>query len=349
MGYRVSRADVGALYAHMGCADGHNLRFVELRRQLRVVTQKGCSAYLRAAAKQGVELEAASPRGALLSGVAERAEQGGADDAASDLTAALLLSPSPLPASMVDRSTTSKASYKGGLMGGIASSRDEFGEGVVGLGADATSGKERSLAAAAEAATALTHGSQSLLASEMWLQQWARSHYSVLLPELRKWEIYPDGCITYHIFADSLHALGFPGAGRWAEVENVFYAWEPDEYGRLHWQTVRARITGGRMVRVQSAKHNTVAYYKQASRAGEGFGNRSGSRFKHENQSFVGPGKYSPAESVKRRTGGGKHSGNLKSTAPRFAQRPASVAPGPGKYTPRHTLQDARNEIPEHR
>ena len=39
----------------------------------------------------------------------------------------------------------------------------------------------------------------------------------------------------------------------------------------------------------------------------------------------------------------------LKSTAPRFLKVAASEAPGPGKYTPRHTLQDSRGEIPEMR
>lgn len=351
LGYRISRADVADLYEAMGVAPEAHLRFAELRRQLRVVTQKGCSAYLRGAAKQGLELESTSTRGELLSGVAELKEREPepSEHDGPDLAAALMLSPAPVHHSLMSAaSRNGSSSARGGLMGGIASSREEFGEGVVGLGADATSGKERSLAAAAEAAHQVHHGSQSLLASEMWLQQWARSHYSTLLPELRKWEIYPEGCITFHIFADSLHALGFPGAGRWLEVESVFYSWEPDEHGRLHWQTVRARMTGGRMVRVQTARHNTASYYKQASRAGEGFGNRSSSRFKHANNSFVGPGKYSPAHAVKGKSGGGKHSGNLKSTAPRFQQRPASAAPGPGKYQPRHTLQDKRTEIQPH-
>jgi len=157
-----------------------------------------------------------------------------------------------------------------------------------------------------------------------------------------------DGCINFEIFADSLNNMGFPAAGRWGEVESVFYSWNPDESGRLQWNVVRNRMTGGRLVRVQQTKHNTVSYYKQASRAGEGFGNRSGSRFHHETTSFVGPGKYSPAAQgqVKDRTGGGGHSGKLKTTAPRFIKKAQSEAPGPGKYTPRHTLTDGRTEIP---
>ena len=89
---------------------------------------------------------------------------------------------------------------------------------------------------------------------------------------------------------------------------------------------------------------------KQASRAGEGFGNRSASRFRHETTSFVGPGKYSPDPSGSSREkgySGGAHSGKLKSTGPRFMKTPTSAAPGPGKYTPRHTLIDGRTEIPD--
>jgi hypothetical protein len=232
-------------------------------------------------------------------------------------------------------------------MGGMSLSSYISGD-MVGLGADASSGKERALVAAAEAAVQGAEKSASLLSSEMWVQQWARSHYSVLLPELRKWELCPDGCITFDIFADSLHTLGFPGGGRWQEVETVFYSWGPDDHGRLHWQSVRGHMTGGRMVRVQATKHSTQNYYKQASRAGEGFGNRSGARFRYETSSFVGPGKYSPSPSGapgKAKYSGGGHSGMLKSTAPRMLKTQVSEAPGPGKYTPRHTLQDKRTEI----
>ena len=105
-------------------------------------------------------------------------------------------------------------------------------------------------------------------------------------------------------------------------------------------------MTGGRLVRVQQAKHNTLSYYKQASRAGEGFGNRSSSRFRHQTASFVGPGKYSPDPHGPARHSAGGHSGRLKTTGPRFLKPPTSEAPGPGKYTPRHTLVDGRTEIP---
>ena len=44
---------------------------------------------------------------------------------------------------------------------------------------------------------------------------------------------------------------------------------------------------------------------------------------------------------------GGGHSGKLKSTGPRFLKTITSDAPGPGKYTPRHTLIDGRTEIPD--
>ena len=52
LGHRVSRHDVDDLYSAMGVADGGLLRFSELRRQLRVVANRGNSAYLRAATKQ---------------------------------------------------------------------------------------------------------------------------------------------------------------------------------------------------------------------------------------------------------------------------------------------------------
>ena len=234
-------------------------------------------------------------------------------------------------------------------MGGILAS-SHYSDGVVGLGADASQAKERALAAATQAAV---HGARipnTLLTGEMWLQQWARSHYSALLPELRKWELYPQGLINFDVFADSLHTLNMPAEGRWQEVEAIYYSWEPDDMGRLHWQTVRNRLTGGRLVRVQQQKHNIISYYKQASRAGEGFGNRSSARFNYETSSFVGPGKYNPDPSGPPKPQmyqGGAHSGKLKTTGPRFQKAAVSAAPGPGKYTPRHTLIDSRNEIPD--
>ena len=80
-------------------------------------------------------------------------------------------------------------------------------------------------------------------------------------------------------------------------------------------------------MRVQNTKHTTVSYYKQASRAGEGFGNRSSSRFHTETTSFVGPGKYSPAMGAQSNVDKDKgHSGKLKSTAPRFLKKVTSEA-----------------------
>lgn len=339
LGYRIPRAEVQQLFGAMGVEEGGALRFVELRRQVRVVTQRGCSSYLREAAKQGAELEASTPRGALVSGVADRHDAAPPLTPQDSLAAALLLSQGPGSAS------TMRELYRGGSFGGIASSSLSEA-GVVGLGADSAPARHRALAAAAEAAHAVASGSQSLLAAEMLVQQWARSHYSALLPELRKWELYPQGLITFEVFADSLHALGFPAAGRWQEIEAVFYSWEPDEHGRIHWNAVRARMTGGRLVRVQATKHNTASYFKQASRAGEGFGNRSSSRFEHQTPSFLGPGKYTP-DPVAKPKGVGHHSGRLHTTAPRFAPPPASQAPGPGRYKPKHTLIDGRHEIPQ--
>jgi len=322
------------------------------------VANRGCSAYLRDATRQGLELQASQPRGSLLSGVAEKLDQTPVPSPHMNILAALTLASTthgkpdasaggPVTAGTESllAASPSRTQCRGGLLGGISCS-SHYSDGVVGLGADAASSKERALAAASDAAQAAQRGSASLLASEMWLQQWSRGHYSALLPELRKWELYPEGMITFDVFADSLNNIGFPAAGRWNEVEAVFYSWEPDESGRLHWNVLRNRMTGGRLVRVQQAKHNTVSYYKQASRAGEGFGNRSSSRFNYETVSRVGPGKYSPAAAAKDRQGGGGHSGKINYSAPRFLKKPQSDAPGPGKYTPRHTLLDGRNEIP---
>ena len=318
--------------------------------------------YIRSATKQGLELEATQPRGSLASGVAERIETSAVPTPQENILAALNLASTtgphtpggmsmagaPAGEQTMSSALSSRRESRGGILGGISCS-SHYSEGVVGLGADASGAKERALAAATEAAQAGNRTSASLLSSEMWLQQWSRGHYSALLPEMRKWELYPEGMITFDVFADSLHTLGFPAAGRWQEVEAIFYSWEPDDRGRLHWNSVRTHMTGGRLVRVQATKHNTVNYYKQASRAGEGFGNRSSSRFHHETASFVGPGKYSPDPHGPARAGlaGGGHSGKLKSTGPRFLKNNQSEAPGPGKYTPRHTLVDGRTEIPE--
>ena len=45
---------------------------------------------------------------------------------------------------------------------------------------------------------------------------------------------------------------------------------------------------------------------------------------------------------------GNNRPGKLKSTGPRFLKVVTSEAPGPGKYTPRHTLQDGRTEISDY-
>ena len=36
-----------------------------------------------------------------------------------------------------------------------------------------------------------------------------------MLPELRKWELHPNGEIGFDVFADSLQSLGYRTAGRW--------------------------------------------------------------------------------------------------------------------------------------
>ena len=62
----------------------------------------------------------------------------------------------------------------------------------------------------------------------------------------------------------------------------------------LHWQAVRNAMAGGRLIKVQQRKHTVQSYYKQPSRAGEGFGNRSSPRFREEATSLLGPGKCAP-------------------------------------------------------
>uniref|UniRef100_A0A7S4B0N5 Uncharacterized protein n=1 Tax=Chrysotila carterae TaxID=13221 RepID=A0A7S4B0N5_CHRCT len=120
-----------------------------------------------------------------------------------------------------------------------------------------------------------------------------------------------------------------------------------------HGPQVRTAMTGGRMVKVQSTKYNTASYYKQASRAGEGFGNRSSPRFRDLDPTHLGPGKYSPSSassrvSQKSSTSEAKSfSGKLHTTAPRFQEtsRSSSQTPGPGRYRPKHTLTDSRHAL----
>ena len=128
----------------------------------------------------------------------------------------------------------------------------------------------------------------------MVVQQWCRTHYSALLPELRKWELHPNGCISYKEWGDSLVSLGFPATGKWEELQALWQSWAPMEGGVLHWQAVRNAMAGGRLIKVQQRKHTVQSYYKQPSRAGEGFGNRSSPRFREEATSLLGPGKCAP-------------------------------------------------------
>lgn len=221
LGHRVPRADVDKLYSSMGVPDGSMLKFSELRRQLRVIANRSCSLYLRGATRQGLDLERSQPRGALLSGVSERLEQTPVPSVHHDLLAALTLAstthgansattPGCAPSgSEAAAASPSRQHCRGGLLGGISCS-SAYSDGVVGLGADASSGKERALMAATEAAEAGARGSASLLASEMWLQQWSRAHYSALLPELRKWELYVDGCINFEVCASPLRQPSAP-------------------------------------------------------------------------------------------------------------------------------------------
>ena len=124
--------------------------------------------------------------------------------------------------------------------------------------------------------------------------------------------------------------------------------------GTLHWQRVRALMSGGRMVKVQQKKHTTKQYFKQPSRAGEGFGNRSAPRFRDETHSLLGPGKYQPelckaggrADAQRgAKAGVSTHSGKLLHTEQRFKEDKRSAAPAPGSYRPRFTLTESRHNI----
>jgi hypothetical protein len=298
LGHQVTRSHVSALFKCMAAAppaagpeSDLRLPFRELRRQLRVAAQRGSSGYLRAAARLGAALEAASPRGGLLCEL-DVSAQPQPDPLTTELSQALGFSSPGYSTPAVDLEA---AHHLGLATGAFARSGTDMGGGVVGLGAFASSARDRSRAAAEVAAeAAAAPGRQAVHSAEMMMQQWARTHYSTLLTELRKWELRPDGEVSFDAFADSLVSLGFPTAGKWQEIESVWYSWEPTAAGTHHWLRLRAHLTGGRMVKVQQKKQTVALYYKQASRAGEGFGNRSSPRFRDANPTLIGPGKYKP-------------------------------------------------------
>lgn len=295
LGHQVTRSHVAALFRCMGAeggAEGVRLPFRELRRQLRVAAQRGQSGYLRSAARVGAALEAATPRGGLLSEMDVSAAQLQPDPHTAELAQALGISSPGYSSAAVDLEA---AQHLGLSSGAFARSGTDLGGGVVGLGAFASSARDRARAAAEAAAeAAAAPGRQAVHSAEMMMQQWARTHYSSLLTEIRKWELRPGGEVSFDAFADSLVSLGFPTVGKWQEIEAVWHSWEPSEAGTHHWLRLRAHLTGGRMVKVQQKKHTVALYYKQASRAGEGFGNRSSPRFRDPNPTLIGPGKYKP-------------------------------------------------------
>lgn len=298
LGHQATRSHVSALFKCMGAVSPDSgpesdlrLPFRELRRQLRVAAQRGSSGYLRAAARLGAVLEAASPRGGLLCEL-DASALPQPDPRTMELSQALGFSSPGYSTPAVDLET---AHQFGLATGAFGRSGTDMGGGVVGLGAFASSARDRSRAAAEIAAeAAATPGRQAVHSAEMMMQQWARTHYSSLLTELRKWELRPDGEVSFDAFADSLVSLGFPTVGKWQEIESVWYSWEPTAAGTHHWLRLRAHLTGGRMVKVQQKKQTVALYYKQASRAGEGFGNRSSPRFRDANPTLIGPGKYKP-------------------------------------------------------
>ena len=146
--------------------------------------------------------------GACISSVGELGGDQEADPTtASQVLAALTLSSPRPPTSLAS------GAYQPPFASNIGCSSDIPGGSSVVLGAEAASSRQRALQAATQAAEASRAGSASLQSNEMLLQQWARSHYSALLGELRKWEVHPNGEINFDIFAASLVSLGFPMAG----------------------------------------------------------------------------------------------------------------------------------------
>ena len=180
------------------------------------------------------------------------------------------------------------------------------------------------------------------------MQQWARQHYSSLLPEMRKWELRPNGEVGFDDFGDSLLHLGYPAQGQWGQIERVWLSWYPSEAGTLPWLRLRNLLAGGRMVPVQQRRSTVALYYKQASRAGEGFGNRSSPRFKDLTPSHVGPGRYRSEVAVEKASGNPpkdgavltRHSGKFTTTSERLKGE-VRIGPGPARYRPKHTLQDS--------
>ena len=104
---------------------------------------------------------------------------------------------------------------------------------------------------------------------------------------------------------------------------------------------------------MQHKKHTTKQYFKQPSRAGEGFGNRSAPRFRDAAHSLLGPGKYQPelmqggrADAQRGvKVGVATHGGKLLHTEQRFKEDKKSNQPAPGSYRPRYTLTESRHNI----
>ena len=137
LGHRVSRSDVAVLYAAR--RGGEQALRCQLRRQPCRGTP-GESAYLRAATKQGLELESTQPRGSLMMASrirstrrrSRRRTRASLPPLASPLDAKSFALPggsdTPVPGRRLQR---------GGLIDGMMLS-SHYSESVVGLGADAS-------------------------------------------------------------------------------------------------------------------------------------------------------------------------------------------------------------------
>ena len=330
LGHQVRREFIVQFFESMGGerpSDGGemSISFRELHRQLRVASQRAASTYTRAAARRGVAIESSAPRGATL----------------SDINPADLNTPVMDPTHTDMASAMLLASPRG------APNSPSFTVNQTNPVLDA---RVRAKLAAEEAAKAAQEpGKQALQSCEMMLQQWSRQHYSGLLTELRKWELRPGGEIDFDTFADSLVSLGFDIAGRWRDLEQLWTSWSPNELGTHHWLKLRALMTTGRLVKVNQRKYSTRSYYKTASRAGEGFGNRSSPRFRDLDPTLLGPGKYHPENKQPQISTVAKSSfsGKFTSQGDRFHRLKLSSerTPGPGRYKPRHTLVDSRHAL----
>ena len=402
LGHHTTTADVLELYAAMGVdvasAGYAALPFRELRAQLRVAAQRGRSHYLRAAIRQGLQLEAAGPRGATHSGVVPTTPATEASAAGDAIAAALALSgaancwttPASAGASAAAaaveqlRAAVSAASSASGAAAEartLARSRDHS-SGVIALGADAAAAKARGLQAA-ESAAANAAARDGVVGIEMVVQQWCRTHYSALLPELRKWELHPNGCISYKEWGDSLVSLGLPrhrqmggAAGALAVVgadggrRAPLAGGAQRDGGRPSDQGAAAEAHGAELLQAAEPRRRGLrqplvaaiprgghlpprpGQVRTARPAPLEYRRRPPRRPPPPTTTSPSPPRrYRPEGSfagtrVESLRKGQAHSGRIHTTAERFPeQKRRDMTPGPGKYRPKHTLTESRFNI----